>query len=278
MGLGSHFGTVFGEIIFRAGRVLRRLEMVRRRIESKFPLRRGFSVDFDGESFCLRDASGSQIWVATSRRFGLYAGGISLRLKRLASEYCLSDELFEPGELLIDVGANVGELGMWAKTKDLGYFGIEPDPVVYAALTKNMGTENSAEVALGERPGEAHLYINTETADTSLFPTSSGETVPAIEVSVMRLDDLLRSRGISSEIGLLKVEAEGFEPEVLRGASATLSRTRWCAVDAGPERDGKCTLPAVLEVLLANGFRLIDAHRSRNTYLFGNSKFLGFGS
>jgi len=68
-------------------------------------------------------------------------------------------------------------------------------------------------------------------------------------------------------IRLLKVEAEGMEPEVLAGAHQTLQRVDYVAVDAGPERGGENTVPAVLNALTSAGFEVLDCYLVRGTFL-----------
>lgn len=60
-------------------------------------------------------------------------------------------------------------------------------------------------------------------------------------VRTVHLDDFLTNIGVS-ELDLLKVEAEGFEPEVLQGAERILHKIRFVSVDCGPERMGIPTL------------------------------------
>ena len=60
----------------------------------------------------------------------------------------------------------------------------------------------------------------------------------------MKLDDFK-----IKQIKLLKIDAEGYEPEVLSGSIATLSQTEYVAVDFGPERglEQKDTIIAIVK-------------------------------
>ena len=67
-----------------------------------------------------------------------------------------------------------------------------------------------------------------------------------------RLDNIdLRSLGSHP---MLKMDAEGHEPEVLLGAGSTLTRFAYVAIDTGPERQGKPTTDAVRAILDQGGF------------------------
>ena len=59
---------------------------------------------------------------------------------------------------------------------------------------------------------------------------------------------------------MIKCDAEGAEPEVLAGAVATLRKTRYVAIDCGPERGliGDRTNNEVKEILLSLDFEILE--------------------
>jgi hypothetical protein len=74
-------------------------------------------------------------------------------------------------------------------------------------------------------------------------------------------------------VRLLKLEAEGAEPEILAGGKKILQLIDYIAVDCGFERGLKqeSTLREVLNILYGNSFRLIDFNYKRMSFLFANS-------
>ena len=87
-------------------------------------------------------------------------------------------------------------------------------------------------------------------------------------VETKKLDDV--SELPSTEIKLIKIEAEGAEPEVLAGMPQTLKRTRFVAVDMGPER-GIMQANTVVECsnfLNQTGFTMRAFSHERCTALF----------
>ena len=86
-------------------------------------------------------------------------------------------------------------------------------------------------------------------------------------VQTERLDSIMDTLELES-IDLLKVEEEGFEPEVLAGAERTLTRCRLVAVDCGPERDGFDTAARCVEILYDHGFKLSDTRMFSGRMLF----------
>lgn len=202
------------------------------------------------------------------RRLGLLTPGLAPRIKRLTNAYCLQPTLLGPDAQVVDCGANCGELGIWATSLGARYLGFEPDPFAYKALCFNVGTPNSDPRALSNRAGSSPLNVATARADSSLLLP---EDHPGEQVTVqcVTLDEAVATAGIG-RIRLLKVEAEGFEPEVLSGAVQTLRRTDYVAVDAGPERAGGNTAPQVVNTLTQSGFALQAANFRRGGLLFAS--------
>jgi len=78
---------------------------------------------------------------------------------------------------------------------------------------------------------------------------------------------------------LLKLEAEGGEPEVLMGCIEILQNIDYISADLGFERgvSEENTFPEVINFLLYNGFNVVKAiaPSGRNTVLFKNSRVTG---
>jgi len=88
-----------------------------------------------------------------------------------------------------------------------------------------------------------------------------------IKVAQKRLDQAISLQ----DVFLIKVEAEGGEPEVLIGSLRLLSRTKYVVVDGGPERglEGSSTIDSCTKILLDNGFSEIARSATRpQTVLF----------
>jgi hypothetical protein len=61
---------------------------------------------------------------------------------------------------------------------------------------------------------------------------------------------------------LLKLEAEGFEPEILEGLDIMIQRCEYIAIDGGYEKGENCeqTFTSCTNYLLSNGFKIIDIY------------------
>lgn len=186
-----------------------------------------------------------------------WSNGVTHRLDDIQRKYEHGDVTVEPGDIVLDVGANIGEFSIAATRKAAVSLAFEPDPLVYRCLelnSRSFGKVRTFPKALSESTKQMTFYHACATADSSLveplvpYTTSIIETIP--------LDSLFAELAVP-RVDFLKVEAEGWEPEVLAGASNVLRhRVRKVAVDAGPERRGESTGAAVEAILTSHGFRV----------------------
>ena len=222
-----------------------------------------FSYDRLTRFYCATEGKIICNFANKRRGFWLYRNGIQARGEFLFSSYCLNSMDFEEGDVIIDCGANNGDLTIELKRRapKVRYVGVEPNPEDFKVLKKNVDLETSEYVnkALGERNAVLNFYVCTENADSSLVEPPSYTEV--VDVEVVRLDNLCNELGIK-KIKLLKLEAEGYEPEILNGASGVLNSIEYVAVDGGYERgkDNEQTLTWVTNFLLENNFKMTDIY------------------
>jgi FkbM family methyltransferase len=175
---------------------------------------------------------------------------------------------FAPGDVVVDCGANVGELNYYFRVNDMAveYIGIEPSPLEYSCLAKNVAPSETHNVGLWDKDGELEFYVSSQMADSSLIEPPSFDEI--IRVPTRRLDGLLPVRAIK----LLKLEAEGAEPEAMAGCEGLLDSIEYISADLGFERgvDQTSTLGAVTNFLLARGFEIVANGRKRLTVLYRN--------
>ena len=110
-------------------------------------------------------------------------------------------------------------------------------------------------LALSNKLGEEDFYLKTKSADSSLHKPI-GESV-RIKTKVTSLDHFFHDLTLMQPV-LLKMDAEGHEPEVLLGGLTTLKCVKWVSIDAGLERYGKSTSKEVVKILLEQGFSEVN--------------------
>jgi FkbM family methyltransferase len=194
-----------------------------------------------------------------------YKRGLAARRKMMEHDYLLASVPLRPGDLVVDCGANVGDLSLVVRARGPGihYVGVEPSPSEHRCLELNVGAEAARHCGLWNDAGALEFYVSSDGADSSFIepPTYSHR----ITVPTVRLDSLGFDR-----IRLLKLEAEGAEPEVLEGAAGVLARTDFIASDLGFERglDQQSTFAPVVNAMLRSGFELVDVSHGRIVALF----------
>jgi FkbM family methyltransferase len=135
--------------------------------------------------------------------------------------------LLDSGETAVDVGANIGQNTsvMALRAGPAGcVIAFEPHPTTFEQLKRNVadwGNNGLApiqlkNVALGVERGEASLQVTGYLSGASLTPEGDGVRVP-----VCPLDSFIVEK---RTIGLCKVDVEGHELSVLKGAPNSLSR------------------------------------------------------
>jgi FkbM family methyltransferase len=127
------------------------------------------------------------------------------------------------GDLVFDVGANVGNYAEALRAVGATVVAIEPDPRNVKILSKRLGARcvHVEPCALGSKQGTAELRIASDRTDVSTLLGSWAENTKAhwqgtVQVPVRTLDSVANDYGVPKYV---KVDAEGYDAEVLRGMS-----------------------------------------------------------
>jgi FkbM family methyltransferase len=180
------------------------------------------------------------------------------------TRYLLDNVRVGPGEVALDVGANIGWYSVLLdrlSAPGARVLAFEPDPGSYRLLSTNLTANHAQHVtalnlALGEKPGVALLHRYRESNNgrhTLLEGNTSGGTV---EVPVDTLRNVWEREQLGARpVALLKIDVEGFECLVLRGAGELLSRCRCVLLEYSPEGLKLAGLQpqAIIDLLLAAG-------------------------
>jgi len=138
----------------------------------------------------------------------------------------------EPGAIAVDVGANIGilTLAMCDAVIPNGHVhAFEPDPSNFALLRTNVEANKLSavtmlhQVALTDALGSVTLRRPNDGSFTHVSSAGDSSTTTGIEVKACTLDSYLP---IFSRLDLIKIDVEGHEPAVLRGAEETIRRFR----------------------------------------------------
>ncbi len=162
--------------------------------------------------------------------------------------------------VIFDVGANVGQSAARFLTwfPEATIYCFEPSAQSVTELRKRLGGRvRSFAIALGSHAGQARL---AHTGKSETFRISdAGEE----DVAVQTVDLFCQEQGIE-RIDFLKVDTEGHDLEVLRGAESMLRQGKIAAVqvEAGmnPENDLHVAFDILKRHLEDRGFRLFAVY------------------
>lgn len=212
-------------------------------------------------------------WRFYHRHQGLmaYSNGLFKRGLQLRKEYLIEKINFYNGDEIIDCGANNGDFFL-SFDKKINYTGLEPSKIEYSNLNYNIKNQTLINKALWKKSNSyLNFFVSGELADNSLIKISNYEETQ--KVSTITLDDIIDI--ISKKIKLVKIEAEGAEPEVLTGLKKNLNKVEYITIDCGFERGLKkeSTLVECVNYLLENNFKILDFSNNRVVVLFKNKLF-----
>ncbi|WP_342641119.1 FkbM family methyltransferase [Rhodoligotrophos ferricapiens] len=134
-----------------------------------------------------------------------------------------------PGDVFIDVGANIGLFTLKAAKVASKVISVEPGSEAGSQLKANVALNGYSNVtivpkALADKAGSATLHHVPLGDDPQAFSLLSGDTAEAGEtVETTTLDLLVKDLGLA-RVDVVKMDVEGAEELVIAGAQETLTR------------------------------------------------------
>ena len=208
-----------------------------------------------------------------NKRFLRVVNDENLLINAIKESYCLDSINFNENDVVLDCGANVGELNLalGQYNKKLEYHAFEPDEKAYECLNLNFPNSNSNfhNLGLSDTNSKRPLYLDSSGGNSSFVDFGTSKEISSVKS--ITLDSLNYKKNIK----LFKIDAEGFEPEVLEGSLETLPLINYISVDFGPERgvEQSNTVTQVNKFLYENNFNLVDFSNLRTVGLYKNSNF-----
>jgi FkbM family methyltransferase len=192
----------------------------------------------------------------------------------------LVKKLVKPGDIFVDVGANLGYYALLAARVGAGHvYAFEAQPSTYELLGKSVIINWMTKFITYE-----HLAVYSHTTDLEFFvrnhyPGNSSlgftppdqlhkwfDTTTPVKVHAVSLDDYFAAK--PGKLDVIKVDVEGAEPAVFEGARRTLARNRDVKVLCEWSPDQMATArqdPAhLIELWAEQGFRAHVLHTGLN--------------
>jgi FkbM family methyltransferase len=141
-------------------------------------------------------------------------------------------ELARPGVTFIDVGANIGFYSLLLSLCEpqLKVIAFEPNPKNYRLLKANVSVNDLLRVkceplALSDADGPGLLHLSASDMSASLHADFDFHPTKTVEVETTTLDNYLARNKMECPL-VIKLDAEGHEESVLKGARETLDSLR----------------------------------------------------
>ncbi|GAA0579122.1 FkbM family methyltransferase [Halomonas salifodinae] len=171
------------------------------------------------------------------------------------------------GGVILDVGANIGNhsvyFGMFCETSKV--FSFEPHPSIYKVLERNVSENGLSDkvvccnFGVGEKDGKATVsFYDENNVGMSRLEISGGG-----DIKVVSLDGFCEELGVG--VDLIKIDVEGMEPDVIKGASRVIDRfSPILYVEAGDST----AFEKVNFLLEGYGYESVAKFNATATYLF----------
>jgi FkbM family methyltransferase len=178
-----------------------------------------FSMD---SRHVVRLPKGMEIIVGPSENYG---SAVYVHSLPDFGEMLLLCHLLRAGDTFVDVGANVGLYSIWVSgATGARTLAMEPVPSTFELLRKNIRLNDldaliePLRIAVGEHSAEVLMTSQYGGMNRVLQGSGMADVAGALRTSLAPLDDILDGRCPVA----MKIDVEGFELQVLRGAASTL--------------------------------------------------------
>lgn len=175
-------------------------------------------------------------------------------------------------DVVLDIGANVGQFA--SELRSMGYGGrlisFEPLPDAYKKLAEQASRDSFWDVhpqgAIGDFDGEVEINVAGNSVSSSVLPmlekhsdvANNSAYVSKIKVPISRLDTVANHYLSNTDRFFIKIDTQGFEWQVLDGASDTLAKAQGvlCELSLTPLYEGQRLWKEMMERLQNEGFTL----------------------
>lgn len=175
-------------------------------------------------------------------------------------------------DAILDIGANIGQYG--GEMRNLGFsgtiFSFEPMREAYSKLVKNASGDakwQTFNYSIGEKDGQTTINVAKNSVSSSLLDhlpqlTESAPEAAFVEketIEIRKLDSIFPQLNLSGKNVYLKIDTQGYEEMVLRGASETLKTVKGIQIEMAfvPSYEGATTFEDMKNTLTSLGFTLV---------------------
>jgi FkbM family methyltransferase len=128
--------------------------------------------------------------------------------------------------IVFDVGANEGYVSAWFANWADSVYAFEPEPENFQRMLelhkiRSINNVIHEQLAVSDKVGDVDLFVKLKSGHHSLADVGASNTVGTVKVRTVKIDEYAEEHNIE-RISILKIDVEGFEIEVLKGAENLL--------------------------------------------------------
>lgn len=178
----------------------------------------------------------------------------------------------EENMTVIDVGANIGGTLLEFAKKAVGgrVIGFEPDPINYKKLIENISLNDFKNIetircGLGDREATMNLYSVESNNPGANKILNKNADIPHENIHVIRFDDFAAKNNLKN-VDIIKIDIEGFEMNMLKGAEQTLKKFKpllFIEVDEENLKEHGYSASVLIEYLYKFGYKVYNADDGR---------------
>jgi len=228
-----------------------------------------FYYDSIEHLYVVSDGAYNHYFADMIRGFRLYTRGVKFRGNQLHSDYLADKIIFKKDDIVVDCGANYADfyISLKSKISPGNYISFEPGEEEFLALSKNAQGYRNFNVGLSNIEGNQTFFVSSAGADSSFIEPGKYTHKKFIKTNTL---DSIQLKLNLTKIKLFKLEAEGFEPEILQGGVNFLKVCEYVVSDGSYERgvESEETLSYQINFLILHGFELLSVNLYRGTALF----------
>jgi len=202
-----------------------------------------------------------------------------------ADNYSFLKDYVKPGMHIIDIGAHLGLFSVCSSQlagSDGKIICLEPTPGTYEVLKKTLALNKCDNViplqqAVGAVKGETVFFVSSTAAcnSNSLVANVSEGNTEKYNVNITTIDDIVNTYQLNP--GLIKIDAEGAELDVLKGGIKTLMKKKPVLIlglhPAFIKQKGD-SLEAIWEILMSANYKIEMEGREVSKETFCNYELL----
>jgi len=176
--------------------------------------------------------------------------------KYINKYYSNNNVFIEPSDTVLEIGACRGITTQIAAERAEKVIALEPSPRVFECLKQNIQSNkiNILHYAAWKEADEIEINYGISADNDSLIEPDDGQKGRAL-IQAKTIENIIEEINVE-HIDFLKVEAEGTEPEVLKGiGDLDINKI---VVNCSKERNGESTLENVSNVLEEKGYEIVD--------------------